>query len=129
MAFEPAISKKLNSPAERKKRATEEGASILSKYTEEAAAPAQTEPASAQNELAPAATQNSSIRTARWLALGSLVVSLVGHHYKREKMKNAFSKKEIRQLRLKPNMILHPLPLLSSPNPLRHTCGHNGWRG
>jgi len=37
--------------------------------------------------------KNNSLTTTQWLAVGSLVVSLVGIYYKREELKAAFAKK------------------------------------
>ena len=38
--------------------------------------------------------KNSSLSTIQWLAVGSLVVSLVGIYYKREELKAVFGKKK-----------------------------------
>ena len=46
--------------------------------------------------------KNSSLSTTQWLAVGSLVVSLVGIYYKREELKAVFSKKTPEPARVEP---------------------------
>ena len=42
---------------------------------------------------APEKPNYSSLTTTQWLALGSLIVSLIGLYYKRKEIKNAFTKR------------------------------------
>jgi len=46
--------------------------------------------------------KNSSLSTNQWLAVGSLVVSLVGIYYKREELKAVFGKKTPEPARVEP---------------------------
>ena len=46
--------------------------------------------------------KNSSLSTTQWLAVGSLIVSLVGLYYKREELKTVFSKKTPEPARVEP---------------------------
>ena len=55
-----------------------------------AATTAAPEPAPTTEDESP---KNSSLSTTQWLAVGSLIVSLVGLYYKREELKTVFSKK------------------------------------
>ena len=59
--------------------------------TGEAAEPAPEQPVGVQP--APEKSFASSLPTTQWLALGSLVVSLIGLYYKREEIKNHLSKR------------------------------------
>ena len=59
--------------------------------------------------------KNSSLSTTQYLAVGSLIVSLVGLYYKREELKNVFSKKTPEPTRVEPQ-----LARTSQPKGVRH---------
>ena len=73
---------------EAQKKAAEEGAAIIANAHKSATAE---EPTPASEHPAPEKPNYSSLTTTQWLALGSLIVSLIGLYYKRQEIKNAFS--------------------------------------
>ena len=68
---------------EAQKKAAEEGASIIANTAEE--------PKPSSNQPVPEKSAPESLTTTQWLALGSLIVSLIGLYYKRKEIKNAFT--------------------------------------
>ena len=94
---------------EQQKKAAAEAAIILANNKAKAAAPAP-EPTPTIADETPKSTveKNSSLSTTQWLAVASLVVSLIGIYYKREELKATFSKKA-------------PEPARAEPKPARVT--------
>ena len=94
---------------EQQKKAAAEAAVIIANNNAKAAAPAP-EPDPPIVDETPKSTveKNSSLSTTQWLAVASLVVSLIGIYYKREELKAAFSKKT-------------PKPARAEPQPVRAT--------
>ena len=94
---------------EQQKKAAAEAAIILANNKAKAAAPAP-EPTPTIADETPKSTgeKNSSLSTTQWLAVASLVVSLIGIYYKREELKAVFSKKT-------------PEPARAEPQPVRAT--------
>ena len=94
---------------EQQKKPAAEAAIILANNKAKAAAPAP-EPAPPIEDETPKITgeKNSSLSTTQWLAVASIVVSLIGIYYKREELKAAFSKKA-------------PEPARAEPQPVRVT--------
>ena len=94
---------------EQQKKAAAEAAIILANNKAKAAAPApEPEPPIADETPKSTGEKNSSLSTTQWLAVASLVVSLIGIYYKREELKTAFSKKT-------------PEPARAEPQPVRTT--------
>ena len=81
------------------------------------ATPAAPEPAPTTEDETPKSTgeKNSSLSTTQWLAVASLVVSLVGIYYKREELKAVFSKKTPEPARVEPQPAR-----ATQPRALRH---------
>ena len=96
-----ATAQKLKLARKAQKKAAEEAAAIIANHKA-------AEPAPAQPEAAPAQPGSSSLTITHRLALGSLVVSLIGLYYKREEIKNAF-------IKTPPAQPPHPLHLLPPP--------------
>ena len=94
---------------EQQKKPAAEAAIILANNKAKAAAPV-SEPAPTIADETPNSTgeKNSSLSTTQWLAVASLVVSLIGIYYKREELKAVFSKKT-------------PEPARAEPQPVRAT--------
>ena len=94
---------------EQQKKAVAEAAVIIANNKAKAAAPAR-EPAPPIEDETPKITveKYSSLSTTQWLAVASIVVSLIGIYYKREELKAAFSKKA-------------PEPARAEPQPVRAT--------
>ena len=104
--------------AERTKKAREEQKKVASeaaviiqnnkaKQTEKA--PAAPSPATERNTIS-----SSSLSTTQWLAVGSIVVSLVGIYYKREELKAFYNKRlhdNMRRNNLHPRSLSLPLLL------------------
>ena len=91
------------------KKAAAEAAIILANNKAKATAPApEPDPPIADETPKSTGEKNSSLSTTQWLAVASLVVSLVGIYYKREELKAAFSKKT-------------PEPARAEPQPVRAT--------
>ena len=95
---------------EQQKKAAAEAAIIIANNKAKAAAPV-SEPAPPIADETPKSTgeKNSSLSTTQWLAVASLVVSLIGIYYKREELKAVFSKKKA------------PEPARAAPQPVRAT--------
>ena len=94
---------------EQQKKAAAEAAIILANNKAKAAAPApEPDPPIADETPKSTGEKNSSLSTTQWLAVASLVVSLIGIYYKREELKAAFSKKT-------------PEPARAEPQPVRAT--------
>ena len=64
-----------------------EGASIIANTAEE--------PTKVSSGPAPEKPNTIGVTTTQWLALGSLIVSLIGLYYKREEIKNAFTTPQV----------------------------------
>ena len=79
---------------EQQKKAAAEAAIIIANNKAKATTAAP-EPAPTTEDESPKCSggKNSSLSTTQWLAVGSLIVSLVGLYYKREELKTVFSKK------------------------------------
>ena len=79
---------------EQQRKAAAEAAVIIANNKAKAT-PAAPEPAPTTEDETPKSTgeKNSSLSTTQWLAVASLVVSLIGIYYKREELKAAFRKK------------------------------------
>ena len=96
--------------AERTRRAREEQrkaaaeAAVIIANNKAKATPAAPEPVPTTEDETPKSTgeKNSSLSTTQWLAVASLVVSLVGIYYKREELKAVFSKKTPEPARVEP---------------------------
>ena len=91
---------------EQQKKAAAEAAIILANNKAKAAAPAP-EPTPTTKDETPKSTgeKNSSLSTTQWLAVASLVVSLIGIYYKREELKAVFSKKTHEPARAEPQPV------------------------
>ena len=93
-----AVAEKTRLAREQQKKAAAEAAIIIANNKAKAAAPAP-EPDPTIADKTPKSTEginkvdNSSLSTTQWLAVGSIVVSLIGIYYKREELKAVFSKK------------------------------------
>ena len=96
---------------EQQKKAAAEAAIILANNKAKAAAPAP-EPAPPTADETPnsAGEKNSSLSTTQWLAVASLVVSLIGIYYKREELKAVFSKKTPEPARVEPQPVCATKP-------------------
>ena len=94
---------------EQQKKAAAEAAVMIANNKAKTAAPAP-EPALPTEDETPKSTGeiNSSLSTTQWLAVVSIVVSLIGIYYKRKEIKAAFSKKA-------------PEPARAEPQPVRAT--------
>ena len=88
---------------EEQRKASAEAAVIIANNKAKAAAPAP-EPAPTIADETPKSTveKNSSLSTTQWLAVASLVVSLIGIYYKREELKAVFNKKTPEPARAEP---------------------------
>ena len=79
---------------EQQKKAAAEAAVIIANNKAKATPPvSEPTPTIADETLKSTEEKNSSLTTTQWLALGSIVVSLIGIYYKREELKAAFSNK------------------------------------
>ena len=93
------VAEKTRLAREQQKKAAAEAAIIIAnnkaKGSNSVADPPVSEPTPtiADETLKSTKEKNSSLSTTQWLALGSIVVSLIGIYYKREELKAAFSKK------------------------------------
>ena len=87
---------------EQKKAAAE--AAVLMANNKVKATTVAPEPAPTTEDENPRSTgeKKSSLSTTQWLAVASLVVSLVGIYYKREELKAVFSKKTPEPARVEP---------------------------
>ena len=100
---------------EQQKKAAAEAAVIIAnnkaKGSNSVADPPVSEPTPtiADETLKSTEEKNSSLTTTQWLALGSIVVSLIGIYYKREELKAVISKKKT------------PEPARVEPQPARPT--------
>ena len=76
-------------------------------------------PTIADETLKSTEEKNSSLTTTQWLALGSIVVSLIGIYYKREELKAVISKKKTPE---PINKVDEPQPVrgVKQPRVLRH---------
>ena len=94
-----AVAERTRLAREQQKKAAAEAAVIIAnnkaKGSNSVADPPVSEPTPtiADETLKSTEEKNSSLTTTQWLALGSIVVSLIGIYYKREELKAAFSKK------------------------------------
>ena len=99
---------------EQQKKAAAEAAVIIANNKTKATAPV-SEPTPTIADESPKSTEdinkvdNSSLSTTQWIAVGSLIVSLIGIYYKREELKAVFSKKKT------------PEPVRAEPQPVRAT--------
>ena len=95
---------------EQQRKAAAEAAIIIANNNKAKAATPAPEPDPPTADESPKSTgeKNSSLSTTQWLAIASLIVSLIGIYYKREELKAAFSKKA-------------PEPARAEPQPVRAT--------
>ena len=94
---------------EQQKKAAAEAAIIIANNKSKAPAPApEPDPPTADETPKSTEEKNNSLSTTQWLAVASIVVSLIGIYYKREELKAAFSKKT-------------PEPARAEPQPVRAT--------
>ena len=100
------VAERMRRAREQQKKAAAEAAIIITNNKAKAAAPAP-EPDPATEDKSPKSTgeKNSSLSTTQWLAVASLVVSLIGIYYKREELKAAFSKKTPEPARAEPQPV------------------------
>ena len=79
---------------EQQKKAAAEAAIIIANNKTKATAPV-SEPTPTIADETPKSTEekNSILSTTQWIAVGSLIVSLIGIYYKREELKATFSNK------------------------------------
>ena len=91
---------------EEQRKAAAETAIIIANNKAKATAPAP-EPAPPTADESPKSTgeKNSSLSTTQWLAVASLVVSLIGIYYKREELKAVFRKKTPEPARAEPQPV------------------------
>ena len=101
---------------EQQKKAAAEAAVIIANNKAKATTAAP-EPAPTTEDESPKSTgeKNSSLSTTQWLAVASLVISLVGIYYKREELKAVFSKKTPEPARVEPQPAR-----VTQPRALRH---------
>ena len=94
MAAGKLVAERTRLAHEQQKKAAAEAAIILANNKAKAADLAR-EPTPTMADETPKNTgeKNSSLSTTQWLAVASLVVSLIGIYYKREELKAVFSKK------------------------------------
>ena len=79
---------------EQQKKAAAEAAIIIANNKTKATAPvSEPDPPIADETPKSTKEKNSSLSTTQWLAVASIVVSLIGIYYKREELKAVFSKK------------------------------------
>ena len=91
---------------EQQKKAAAEAAIIIANNKAKAAAPApEPDPPIADETPKSTGEKNSSLSTTQWLAVTSLVVSLIGIYYKSEELKAAFSKKAPEPVRVEPQPV------------------------
>ena len=95
---------------EEQRKAAAEAAIIIANNKAKAAPPLAPEPTPTMPDESPKSTgeKNSSLSTTQWLAVASLVVSLIEIYYKREELKTVFRKKT-------------PEPARAEPQPARAT--------
>ena len=97
------VAKRTRLAREQQKKAAAEAAIIIAN-NEAKATTAAPEPAPTTEDERPKCSgeKNSSLSTTQWLAVGSLIVSLVGLYYKREELKTVFSEKTPEPARVEP---------------------------
>ena len=116
MAAGKLVAERTRLAREQRKKAAANAAVIIANNKAKATTAAP-EPAPTTEDESPKSTEekNSSLSTTQWLAVASLVVSLVGIYYKREELKALFSKKTPEPARVEPQ------PARSTqPRSLRH---------
>ena len=90
-----AVAERTRLAREQQKKAAAEAAVIIANNKAKATPPvSEPTPTIADETLKSTEEKNSSITTTQWLAVGSIVVSLIGIYYKREELKAVFSKKK-----------------------------------
>jgi len=89
---------------EAQKKALDEAVAMIIANNKAKATTTAPEPAPTTEDESPKCSgrKNSSLSTTQWLAVGSLLVSLVGIYYKREELKAVFSKKTPEPARVEP---------------------------
>ena len=89
-----AIAERTKIAREAQKKALIEAQSIIAQAKQADPPPiAQADPPPAQVTDTPSETAKNVLTTTQWLSVISIIVSLVGIYYKREEIKNFFSKK------------------------------------
>ena len=111
MAAGKAVAERTRRAREQQKKAAAEAAVIIANNKAKAT-PAVPEPDPSTEDETPKSTgeKNSSLSTTQWLAVASLVVSLIGIYYKREELKAAFSKKAPEPARSEPQPVCATQP-------------------
>ena len=91
---------------EQQEKAAAEAAIIIANNKAKAASPAPEPDPPIADEI-PKSTEekNNSLSTTQWLAVASIVVSLIGIYYKREELKAVFSKKTHEPTRVEPQPV------------------------
>ena len=90
-----AVAERTRLAREQQKKAAAEAAVIIANNKAKATPPvSEPTPTIADETLKSTEEKNSSLTTTQWLALGSIVVSLIGIYYKREELKAVISKKK-----------------------------------
>ena len=120
-----AVAERTRLAREQQKKAAAEAAIIIAnnkaKGSNSVADPPVSEPTPtiADETLKSTEEKNSSLTTTQWLALGSIVVSLIGIYYKREELKAVISKKKTPE---PINKVDEPQPVrgVKQPRVLRH---------
>ena len=117
-----AVAERTRLAREQQKKAAAEAAVIIAnnkaKGSNSVADPPVSEPTPtiADETLKSTEEKNSSLTTTQWLALGSIVVSLIGIYYKREELKAAFSNKTP-----EPQPVRNPQPArVTQPRGVKH---------
>ena len=93
---------------EQQKKAAAEAAIIIANNKAKAAAPTPGPDPLTEDETPKSTEEKNSLSTTQWIAVASLIVSLIGIYYKREELKAVFSKKT-------------PEPARAAPQPARVT--------
>ena len=79
---------------QQKKAAAEAAIIIANNKTKATAQVSEPDPPIADESPKSTEVKNSILSTTQWIAVGSLIVSLIGIYYKREELKAVFSKKK-----------------------------------
>ena len=117
-----AVAERTRLSREQQKQAAAEAAIIIANNKTKATAPV-SEPDPPIADESPKSTEekNTSLSTAQWLAVGSIVVSLIGIYYKREELKAVFSKKNTPEPRPVRKKTPEPQPArVTQPRGVKH---------
>ena len=102
-----SVAERLQLAREQQKKAAAEAAIIIANNNKAKATAPASEPDPPTEYKSPKSTgeKNSSLSTTQWLAVASLVVSLIGIYYKREELKAVFRKKTPEPARAEPQPV------------------------